>query len=136
MLAMTKSLIFSRFNQDQKWCREVSVSDAPPIPFGVSSQYVVRCLIARCFSMKQDSNIIIPSILADKSLSNFFRGWHWPKSHGRKVTLNLKNTNFLAPWALTLLGAYAAWLKHKRKDVRVELNSQSYSGAFAIQAGL
>ena len=86
--------------------------------------------------MNQDSTITIPGVLADKSLPNFFKGWRWPKTTPRQVTLNLKNTEFLAPWALTLIGAYAVLLKHKKKVVMVELNPRSDSGAYAIQAGL
>lgn len=81
-------------------------------------------------------DINIPNDLGDKSLVNFFKGWVWHDDPPSPVVIHVPQGTHLAPWAATLFGAYAVWLKEVRnKEVYVEYNSESYVGKFFERIG-
>lgn len=82
-------------------------------------------------------NIEIPSALGDKSLCSFFRGWTWHDNPVAPVTINVERGTHIAPWAATLFGAYAIWLKEVRgKEVILNYDRNSYVGKFLLRLGL
>ena len=59
--------------------------------------------------------INVPEMLGDKNLPNFFKGWDWDDNPVSPVEINIFKGTHLAPWAVTLFGAYALWLREVRK---------------------
>ncbi|WP_434664441.1 hypothetical protein [Aeromonas sp. NJAU223] len=81
--------------------------------------------------------IDIPSELGDKNLAGFFTGWTWHDDPESPVILRIERGTHIAPWAVTLFGAYAIWLKEVRgKDVELHYDEHSYIGMFIEQMGL
>lgn len=81
--------------------------------------------------------IEIPSKLGDKDLPAFFTGWAWHDDPPSPVLLRVERGTHVAPWAATLFGAYAVWLKEVRgKEVDLAYDKESYVGKFLERMGL
>ena len=51
--------------------------------------------------------------------------------------IDLEQTEFLAPWALTLLCTHALWLHQENdSDVQIRFDPSTRAGSYAVQAGL
>jgi len=82
-------------------------------------------------------DIDIPSALGDKSLEPFFRGWNWLDDPPSPVILHIRRGTHVAPWAATLFGAYAIWLKEvRKKEVYLDYDEETYVGGFLEKIGL
>lgn len=82
-------------------------------------------------------DIDVPTTIGDKDLCAFFRGWTWLDDPPTPVVLNVTRGTHMAPWAATLFGAYAIWLKEVRgKDVTLEYDGSTYVGRFLERIGL
>lgn len=83
------------------------------------------------------SHILVPATLKDSDLARFFASWRWLASPMGPVVLDLREANFLAPWALALFAGYGLWLKESRKKhVTILLDPRSVAGGFAVDLGL
>lgn len=83
------------------------------------------------------TEIIVPELLADKNLSNFFQGWIWQDNPDESVRIIFDRGTHIAPWAVTLFAAYAIWLKEVRdKNVSISYEADSYVGNFLEKIGL
>ncbi len=83
------------------------------------------------------SVIRIPDELGDKNLAPFFKGWRWDDNPNDPIIFVVEKGTHLAPWAITLFGAYGVWLKEVRnKEVAIEYFPDSYSGRFLEKMGL
>src|SRR5688500_2795798 len=83
-----------------------------------------------------DTEISIPANLADKDLLNFFQGWKWLEDPRGNVLLDFRNATFVAPWAITLISAYALWLAEVRnRKVRATWNPFSSAGRYLLRTG-
>lgn len=83
------------------------------------------------------TDIIVPDLLADKNLANFFQGWNWQDNPDTSVAIRFDRGTHIAPWAVTLFGAYALWLKEVReKEVTISYEKGSYVGSFLEKIGL
>ena len=81
--------------------------------------------------------IRIPGELGDKNLVPFFKGWLWDDDPDDPITFVVEKGTHLAPWAITLFGAYGIWLKEVRnKQVEIDYFPDSYSGRFIEKMGL
>ncbi len=81
-------------------------------------------------------DIYIPDQLGDKNLAPFYRGWSWYDDPEDPVRFIISPGTHISPWAVTLFGAYAIWLKEVRnKTVELEYESESYSGRFLDKMG-
>lgn len=82
-------------------------------------------------------HIAIPSELGDRDLNSFFKGWVWQDDPLTPVFLHIERGTHIAPWAATLFGAYAIWLKEVRsKEVQLSYDSATYVGRFLQKIGL
>jgi hypothetical protein len=82
------------------------------------------------------TEIIIPKNLGDRDLLNFFQRWRWLEDPKVNVTIDFREVNFIAPWAVTLLSAYALWLNELRdRRVTALLNPDSIAGRYLIRTG-
>lgn len=82
-------------------------------------------------------DIDIPPLLSDKQLAAFFTGWDWRDDPPNPVALRIERGTHVAPWAVTLFGAYALWLREVRgKEVNLIYDSSSYVGRFLERIGL
>lgn len=82
-------------------------------------------------------DVYIPESMGDKSLVPFFKGWNWFDDPESPVVIHIERGTHVAPWAATLFGAYAIWLKEVRgKEVSLSYNNQSYIGRFLEKIGL
>jgi len=82
-------------------------------------------------------DINIPKDLGDKSLAPFFKGWNWLDDPPSPIILHVDRGTHVAPWAVTLFGAYAIWLQEVRhKDVSLEYEEGTYVGRFLEKIGL
>ncbi len=82
-------------------------------------------------------DINVPEELGDKNLLAFFKGWNWHDDPESPVELNIKRGTHVAPWAATLFGAYALWLKEVRdKEVFLDYEEDTYLGSFLERIGL
>lgn len=83
------------------------------------------------------TKIAIPSALGDKALNGFFSGWEWREDPDSPVVVDVARGTHVAPWAVTLFGAYAVWLKEVRnKEVELRYDSSTYVGRFVEKIGL
>ena len=83
------------------------------------------------------TEIRIPENLGDKSLASFFKGWMWDDNPKGPVEFIISEGTHLAPWAITLFGAYGIWLKEVRGiDVNIRYYPDSYSGRFIERMNL
>jgi hypothetical protein len=81
--------------------------------------------------------INVPEMLGDKSLQKFFKGWFWDDDPASPVKINIYKGTHLAPWATTLFGAYALWLKEvRKKEVTLDYERDTYLGRFLERMGL
>jgi hypothetical protein len=83
------------------------------------------------------TTIRVPKNLGDKDLSDFFVRWNWLPANKGKATIDMTESSFLAPWAVTLFGIYSLWLMEQQGctlDVRVDPTTRS--GSYVIQSGL
>lgn len=81
--------------------------------------------------------INVPEKLGDKNLLAFFKGWTWHDDPESPVEINVKRGTHIAPWAATLFGAYAIWLKEVRnKEVFLDYGENTYLGTFLERIGL
>lgn len=79
----------------------------------------------------------IPPILGDKDLNAFFRTWSWHDDPHSPVYLHIRKGMHIAPWAVTLFGAYAVWLREvRKKDVILNYDASSYVGRNLERIGL
>jgi len=68
---------------------------------------------------------------------DFFKGWNWHDDPQSPVELNINRGTHIAPWAATLYGAYALWLKEVRdKEVFLDYKENTYLGSFLERIGL
>jgi hypothetical protein len=82
------------------------------------------------------SQIIVPRTIEDKSLINFFKGWHWISDPASPVVVDFKGCDFIAPYGATLFAAYILWLKEtKRRKVNIQSTKASVAGNFLLQCG-
>lgn len=81
--------------------------------------------------------IEIPPALGDKDLLSFFKGWNWHDDPPSPIVVQFRRGTHIAPWAVTLFGAYAVWLKEVRgKEVLLDYDRSTYVGAFLERIGL
>ncbi len=81
--------------------------------------------------------INVPEMLGDKNLQNFFKGWNWHDNPESPVEINIFKGTHLAPWAVTLFGAYILWLREVRgKEVKLNYEEGTYLGRFLERMGL
>ena len=80
----------------------------------------------------------VPEQLGDKDLVAFFERYRWEiEPNTKELLIDLKRSEFLAPWALTMFALYGLWLSEERGvDVRVQLDPGTRAGAYAVKAGL
>lgn len=82
-------------------------------------------------------HISIPTKLGDKDLNAFYSGWDWRDDPPSPVVLHVEKGTHIAPWAATMLGAYAIWLKEVRnKEVSLSYDPATYTGRFLEKIGL
>jgi anti-sigma regulatory factor (Ser/Thr protein kinase) len=78
-----------------------------------------------------------PGELGDKSLVPFFKGWNWQLDPLGEVVFDFSRVEFLAPWAITLFGLHALWLRdHHHNAVKLWLDPQTQAGRYLVQAGI
>lgn len=83
-----------------------------------------------------NTHIVVPPNLDDKSLLNFFQGWKWIGSPTGPVKLDFTQVNFIAPYAVTLFTAYYFYLKEiKRKHAQILFSSSSVAGSYLANSG-
>ena len=81
--------------------------------------------------------IPVPTALGDKDLAPFFHGWRWLDDPESPVEVNLTRGTHIAPWAVTLFGAYCVWLREVRnKQVILNYEENTYVGTFLERIGL
>ncbi len=82
------------------------------------------------------TEITIPNNIDDKTLLNFFQGWHWLSNVMSPVIIDCSRINHIAPYGVTLFAAYALWLKEvKHKKLSIRTNHSSIAGDYLVQTG-
>src|SRR5262245_12124608 len=83
-----------------------------------------------------DPLIKIPRILGDRDLTAFFKGWRWLRDPTPRVTLDFREVEFLAPWAVALFANYILWLSEKRgAEVRILYEETTAAGRYLVRSG-
>ena len=83
------------------------------------------------------TEIKVPTVLQDSDLSSFFSRWTWILNPRGPVTIDFRDTKFLAPWAWVLYSIYGLWLKEVRNtDVEVIVDPLSITGKYAGKLGI
>lgn len=81
--------------------------------------------------------IRVPTELGDKNLVPFFKGWRWLDDPESPVEVNLTRGTHIAPWAVTLFGAYCVWLQEVRdKEIILNYEEGTFLGSFLERIGL
>jgi hypothetical protein len=73
-----------------------------------------------------DFRITVPSNVTGKGFQPFFKRWTWIRPRGARVIMDFRQSEYVAPWALTLFAAYGLWLNgFLRKEVKVKTRATS-----------
>lgn len=74
--------------------------------------------------------------LTDRGLVTFFKGWRWHERPQGQVQIDLQGVEFVAPWFLTMVGAWALWAREKRgKRPVLRVAARSLAGDYVGRAG-
>lgn len=83
------------------------------------------------------SYIEIPDVPSDRNLAPFFNGWRWNDDPESPVCIRAIRGTHIAPWVVTLFGAYGIWLQEvRKKTVYMEYEPKTYMGNFLERIGL
>ena len=81
-------------------------------------------------------NLNIPADLGDKQLINFFQGWKWQSNLPSPIEVHFENSNFIAPYAITLFAAYFLWLREvQKKSVKFQAFRNASVGNYLVESG-